>query len=297
MSILNQSYNDWELIIVNDGSTDGSLNEIAKYVQLDNRIKVFTIQNGGVNNARNYGFTKSNVQSRYIHFMDSDDILLHEFYSVLIDYLEENEEYGAVFCDHAFINENSIQIPKPKWGARIVSTKFWIKELQEEEIDTPFISIALWCKMVEPMVVLRRSDFEKSKKWNQNFTYGRIGEGVVLFAEIALESKIAYINQVLFFYRRHFGQSSQNSLKNVSSFSLTTQIICDTMLDKKSLSIFKGNIHRFKSFKYYSNLKHNVRFLQFDFIKNFFGFILHYVCSFNMIYNSQHVFIKKNNVN
>jgi len=296
-SIQNQSFIDWELIIVNDGSTDNSLSEITKYQIEDGRIQVYSIQNGGVNKARNFGYTKVNADSKYVHFMDSDDFLAVNFYDRLIFFLENNPDYGAAYCDHIFINEDNLEIEKPNWGVRYVPTRFGLKELPENEMETPFISIALWCKMVEPMVILRRKEFEKSKKWNESFVYGRIGEGVVLFSEIALESKIAYINEVLFYYRRHIQQSSQNSPNNVSSFSLTRKLICDTILAKKSLLIFKANIHRHYSFKFYSRLKHNIRYLQLEFIKNLSGFIIHYVCSFSIIFKNQHVFVKKNNVN
>lgn len=72
-SILNQSYTKLEVIIVNDGSTDGSLDVINKYAQQDSRIKVIDKINEGVSKARNTALSEANGQ--YVQFVDSDDFL------------------------------------------------------------------------------------------------------------------------------------------------------------------------------------------------------------------------------
>lgn len=70
-SILNQTYRDIEVILVNDGSTDGSLKICNNYKEIDARIKVIDIPNGGVGNARNVGIQFS--EGEYIQFADADD--------------------------------------------------------------------------------------------------------------------------------------------------------------------------------------------------------------------------------
>ncbi|MFL2623645.1 MAG: glycosyltransferase family 2 protein [Flavobacteriaceae bacterium] len=69
-SALNQTFLDFELIIVNDGSTDGSL-ELVKVFK-DRRIKIYTIPNGGVSKARNFGIQKANAN--LIALLDADDL-------------------------------------------------------------------------------------------------------------------------------------------------------------------------------------------------------------------------------
>ncbi|WP_428231305.1 glycosyltransferase family 2 protein [Flavobacterium sp.] len=72
-SVLNQSYSNWECIIVNDGSTDYT-DEVAKrWCRLDNRFKYYHKQNGGLSNARNFGLDR--IKGDYIQFLDSDDYL------------------------------------------------------------------------------------------------------------------------------------------------------------------------------------------------------------------------------
>lgn len=72
-SILNQTYQDIELILVNDGSTDQSLRICCNYRELDSRIKIIDIPNGGVGNARNKGIEES--KGEYLLFVDSDDYI------------------------------------------------------------------------------------------------------------------------------------------------------------------------------------------------------------------------------
>lgn len=73
-SIVNQIYNNIEIILVDDGSTDGSPEICDEYAQRDERIIVIHIPNGGVSNARNLGIDKA--KGEYIMFVDSDDIIM-----------------------------------------------------------------------------------------------------------------------------------------------------------------------------------------------------------------------------
>ena len=87
-SILEQTYRDFELILVNDGSPDNSYEIIEYYAEQDKRIVAITQDNKGVSAARNTGL--KNATGKYIGFVDPDDYIDSEFYNVLVETLEKN---------------------------------------------------------------------------------------------------------------------------------------------------------------------------------------------------------------
>lgn len=93
-SILNQSYDNFEVIIVNDGSTDNSKQICDKYAELDSRIKVYHIENGGVSNARNTGLKYATGD--YIQFIDGDDCINENIFEIFKSVLNK-EKYDIVF--------------------------------------------------------------------------------------------------------------------------------------------------------------------------------------------------------
>jgi len=87
-SILRQSYFDFELLLVDDGSTDDSLKICYKFSLQDSRIKVIHKKNGGVSSARNSGLVKA--IGEYIAFVDADDLIEPDMYQILIKALEQS---------------------------------------------------------------------------------------------------------------------------------------------------------------------------------------------------------------
>lgn len=88
-SVVNQSYKDLEIILIDDGSTDNSSLICKKWEKLDNRVKYFRKENGGPSTARNYGL--KHVSGDYIHFLDSDDWIDLETYSHCYKLIKNNK--------------------------------------------------------------------------------------------------------------------------------------------------------------------------------------------------------------
>lgn len=125
-SVIKQTYTEWELIIVDDGSTDESLSICQKYVKKDQRIHLVTKENGGVSSARNKGLEYAGGQ--WIYFMDSDDRLAETCFEIAIKYIKENSvdilnwnyacedatgiNYVNVISPHEFIEEQPEKLVK-----------------------------------------------------------------------------------------------------------------------------------------------------------------------------------------
>ena len=94
-SIVNQSYQELEIIVVNDGSTDNSLSICETLATQDNRIKVISQDNGGVSKARNTGLRLA--KGEYVMFLDSDDYMLPDMCKTMLDVLH-SKQADCVIC-------------------------------------------------------------------------------------------------------------------------------------------------------------------------------------------------------
>lgn len=101
-SVLSQNYCNYELIIVNDGSTDESLNVLKKYSDI--RIKVFNITNSGVSFARNFGIGKSS--SNYVCLLDADDEWQNNFLYEINKLINYDKNASIYSCRYQIVNEN-----------------------------------------------------------------------------------------------------------------------------------------------------------------------------------------------
>ena len=95
-SITRQQYNDYEIVIIDDGSTDNSL-ALCKNLQQNNpQIRVFHQENKGVSSARNLGIAKS--KGNYLYFMDADDLLHPQFLEIMMKQILQNSLIDLVCC-------------------------------------------------------------------------------------------------------------------------------------------------------------------------------------------------------
>ncbi|MTJ12919.1 glycosyltransferase [Anabaena sp. UHCC 0187] len=103
-SILNQTYSNFEWIIVDDGSTDATSEMLAKVAQKDSRVKIFTSGHLGRTKALNYAIEKA--QGEYIANQDFDDISYPERLSLQVEFLDAHPEVGVVGCNYIVEDEN-----------------------------------------------------------------------------------------------------------------------------------------------------------------------------------------------
>jgi len=97
-SILNQTLKNIEVLVIDDGSSDSSASIIRDYELKDKRVKVFSKNNGGLSDTRNYGLDR--VNGKYVTFIDSDDVLLNnDIFTRIISSFDEHEEIDVVQYD------------------------------------------------------------------------------------------------------------------------------------------------------------------------------------------------------
>lgn len=130
-SVLNQSFTDLELIIVNDGSIDNTQQVLERYHSEDSRVKFKTIRNGGPGNARNKGIELTN--GRYLLFVDSDDVMKDGTLEIYADHVKD-EKIDLVISSY---NMNVLD------GEELVDTRFveapnQLIETHEEFLDNVY---------------------------------------------------------------------------------------------------------------------------------------------------------------
>ena len=180
-SVLGQTYKEFELIIVNDGSTDHSL-EIVKNIS-DDRIKIIDQENSGVSTARNNGVKAARFE--YIAFLDADDWWDNNFLNEMKLLIEECPEAG-LYASNYYVVKN-----KQKKQANIGVDEIFLKGY----IDY-FNAFAktFWVPINCSFVIVRRDVFLREKGFKPTLKFG---EDFDLWVRIALLEKAAYLNKHL----------------------------------------------------------------------------------------------------
>lgn len=184
-SILNQTYTDFELIVVNDCSTDNSLS-IVKNIK-DKRIKIINNKNNvGCGLSRRIGVL--NAKGNYISFIDADDIVDSKFLETLYN-VSITTDSDIVSCDWIEFNEDSSKIHTNNYGTYYNNDKY----LKPNPNNLPF-----------PNVKLYKSKLFKNYKYSELRFNEDYESGMIL---IDLANKTTYIDYIGYKYRQH-----QNSI-------------------------------------------------------------------------------------
>lgn len=144
-SVLSQIYENLEIIIVDDGSSDGTGKILDDYEKRDSRIKVIHKENGGVSSARNKGLDMA--VGDYIGFVDGDDIIAPEMYETLVKLLEE-EDADIAHCGYQMVFPDRVDYYYNTGKRKVQTTKEGLKDLLLGEIIEPGLVNKLYKKSV-----------------------------------------------------------------------------------------------------------------------------------------------------
>lgn len=165
-SVLNQSYTNFEIILVNDGSTDSSYEICISLQYIDSRIQVINKNNEGVGSARNDGLKIS--KGKYLCFLDSDDFLEWDTFESLSPYFQE--EPDIIQFGFNRVNESGDYLNK------VLPPGSSIKNLKEDKeglakILRSGLGLAVWDKLIKrEAIVYHDLSFDKKKR-GQDFTF------------------------------------------------------------------------------------------------------------------------------
>lgn len=201
-SLIAQTFTDYEVIIVNDGSTDNSRDIVLGFQKDDDRIRLFDIPNGGVSNARNYGLTKA--RGEWIQFLDGDDIIVDDYLESVISETNIDERIELVFSDFSMINSNNEivqQIKSQRSG--IVSAEeicdFFIK-LQKKNGFFGFISNKLF----------KRSLLQCFSPWFDSTI--KLAEDLDFYSRLYTHVSYAYFSSCFSFFYLQTDENYTNAL-------------------------------------------------------------------------------------
>ena len=200
-SIQNQTYQNFECLLINDGSPDNSADICREYVAKDARFRYFEKENGGLSSARNFGIECST--GAYITFVDSDDWLENDALQLLYDALKKDHAdisigryncYDESRCQYLFYESN------PEDSLEVIEGKEIIDRESVEEMRNGNWTVA-YLKL-----------FKRELLENLPFPLGKIAEDTYWTWKVLLRaSKVVYLNRCVYWYRVGLNSTLSNT--------------------------------------------------------------------------------------
>ena len=194
-SIINQDYSNLEIILVNDGSTDNSLNICNELKNSDKRIVVIDKKNAGVSSARNVGIDKSTGD--FITFIDADDWLEPDFVSYMLKLIDSNSAEFAL-SKNCFINDDVNQIDD---NITILN-----KVESTSLLLSPRVEVGCWNKIYNRKFLLKNNI-----RFNEKHFFG---EGLIFITEVSQKSNKTVVGEKrVYHYRQDNLESATKKYK------------------------------------------------------------------------------------
>jgi len=210
-SIIDQSYENIEIILVDDGSVDKSSDICDRYSSKDKRIKVIHKKNGGLSDARNRGIKESSGE--YLSFVDGDDYLDKDFIKMLLELLLKNNADISV-CEYFKYDGINIKKKTKNTGSNTFNN---IEAIKDIFAPSSICEVMTWNKLYKKKLFIDNDiSFPEGKIHEDNFTTYKL---------FYYSQKITYSNKPLYYYRQRLNSimSSQDIRLDAIEASLETE--------------------------------------------------------------------------
>lgn len=188
-SLLNQTYQNIEIILIDDGSTDQSKKICHTFSSQDKRVKVYSINNSGVSNARNFGI--EHALGKYIMFCDSDDIYNLNFIQIMRDNLIKSNSELGICCYKRFRNRPNFENTKySKINYEIINSNDYYNLILFNEKISGYI----WNKIFVKDILIQNKIFFDSKIHEVEDLY-------FVIKYLKHVNRVTLINEELYYYR------------------------------------------------------------------------------------------------
>lgn len=197
-SVINQTYKNLEIICINDGSKDNSLNILNEYVKKDSRIKVITQENQGVSKARNTGIEIS--KGKYLTFIDSDDWIEPNMIEEILK-TAQNDYSDIVICSHYDV---FVERKKP-YQYKTKETYFEYDSADGYIKEIIYFPVVPWGKLF-------KKDFIKDMRFDENLTISE--DRLFWYNLLYLTPSITLLKKPLYNYLNERPQSSMSDINS-----------------------------------------------------------------------------------
>lgn len=213
-SVLAQTYKDFEIIVVDDGSKDNTRGIVESYIKrFPGKIKYIYQENRGVAAARNKAL--ENAAGRYIALLDSDDIWFPEILSCQVNKFEQDPGIALVYSSYDVFDD--IRVREKDLLKNYYKNYYSGNVLRE---------LLLWCFIWSSTVMIKREIFDDVGSFDENI---QIGEDYDFLLRVARKYKVGCIRRVLARYRQHKG----NLMKKDRKRQIPSEIVIVENFTKK----------------------------------------------------------------